>query len=182
MLPTERVPLWAAHWLVAGYDGEHLVHLAGLHGDNPHDVRDVLPAALRDCGAEMPESDLAAATIVFTHLAQMHIEGLAGPQWVGQKTEEVLIRSGYPESIIALHLGRLYYIADEWDAGWGRTNEELARLVLEACEEQLRNGSVTADQGEGQLGSDSRSSSLARRRSFGRPMARRMRIRSARSR
>jgi len=92
MLPTERVPLWAAYWLAAGHDGEHLVHLAGLHGDDPHDIRDALPAALRDCGAEMPESDLAAATVVFRHLAQMHIEGLAEPQWVGQKIEEVLIR------------------------------------------------------------------------------------------
>jgi hypothetical protein len=87
MLPTERVPLWAAHWLVAGYDGEHLVYLAGLHGDDPHDVRDALPAALRDCGAEIPESDLAAATVVFTHLAQRHIEGMDGPNvvvgWLG---------------------------------------------------------------------------------------------------
>jgi hypothetical protein len=35
LIPPEKVPLWAAHWLVAGYDGEHLVHLAGLHGDDP---------------------------------------------------------------------------------------------------------------------------------------------------
>jgi hypothetical protein len=47
LLPTERVPLWAAHWLVAGYDGEHLAYLAGLHGDDPHEVRDALPAARR---------------------------------------------------------------------------------------------------------------------------------------
>lgn len=39
--------MWAAHWLVAGYDGEHLVSLAGLHGDDPHDVRDALPGALQ---------------------------------------------------------------------------------------------------------------------------------------
>jgi hypothetical protein len=81
---------------------------------------------------------------VFTQLARMHVEGLAGPPWAGQKTEEVLIRTGYLKSIIALPLGRLYYIADEWDASWGRTNEELARIVRDACEEQLRNGSVTA--------------------------------------
>jgi hypothetical protein len=29
LLPTERVPLWAARWLVAGYDGEHLAYLPG---------------------------------------------------------------------------------------------------------------------------------------------------------
>jgi hypothetical protein len=67
----------------------------------------------------MPESDLAAATVVFTQLARMHIEGIAGTQWVGQKTEEVLVRSGYPESIMALPLARLYRIADEWGAGDG---------------------------------------------------------------
>lgn len=42
----ERMPLWAAHWLVRGYDGEHLVHRAGLYGDDPREVGDVLPAAL----------------------------------------------------------------------------------------------------------------------------------------
>jgi hypothetical protein len=41
--------MWAAHWLADGYDGESLVHLAGLHGDNPFDVRDALPGALADC-------------------------------------------------------------------------------------------------------------------------------------
>jgi hypothetical protein len=93
---------------------------------------------------ELPDSDLAAATAVFMQLARMHLEGLAGPQWAGQKVEEMLIRSGYPKSIIALPLGRLYYIADEWDAGWGRTNEELARIVRDACEDQLRDGRATA--------------------------------------
>jgi hypothetical protein len=143
LLPTEKVPLWAAYWLVAGYDGEHVVHLAGLHGDDPHDMRDVLPAALLDCGVELPDSDLAAATLLFGHLAQMHCDGLAGPQWVGQKVEEVLIGSGYAEEIIAMPLGRLYYIADEWNAGWGRSNEELARIVADASEDQLRRASAT---------------------------------------
>ena len=35
LVRTEMIPLWAAHWLVAGYDGDHLVYLAGLHGDDP---------------------------------------------------------------------------------------------------------------------------------------------------
>ena len=35
MIPSERVPLWAAHWLVAGHDGEHAVYtdLARMHLD-----------------------------------------------------------------------------------------------------------------------------------------------------
>jgi hypothetical protein len=74
----------------------------------------------------------------------MHLEGLAGPQWIGQKVEEALISTGYPQPIIALPLGRLYYIADEWDAGWGRTNEELARVVRDACEDQLSHGTPAA--------------------------------------
>jgi hypothetical protein len=143
LLPTEKVPWWAAHWLVAGYDGECLVSLAGLHGDDPHDVRDVLPGALLDCGVAMPNSDVAAAFVSFTHLAHLHVDGLAGPKWVGQKVEEVLIRSGYAREVIDLPLGRLYYIADEWGARWGRTDQELAVIVREACDEQLRNGSTT---------------------------------------
>ena len=142
LLPTEKVPLWAAHWLVAGYDGEHMVSLAGLHGDDPHDVHDVLPDALLDCGVAIPDSDVAAASLSFTHLARMHVDGLAAARWVGQKVEEVLIRSGYARDVLDLPLGRLYDIADEWGAGWGRTDQELAAIVQEACEEQLRNGSV----------------------------------------
>jgi hypothetical protein len=129
LLPIEKVPLRAAHWLVAGHDGEHVVQLAGLHGDDPHEVRDALPGALLDCGVQLPDSDLAAATVAFAHLARMHLGGLAGPQWIGQKVEEALISTGYPQPIIALPLGRLYYVDDEWDAGWGRTNEELAQFV-----------------------------------------------------
>ncbi len=32
-LATESVPLWAAHWLAQGQDGEALRELAGLHGE-----------------------------------------------------------------------------------------------------------------------------------------------------
>jgi hypothetical protein len=140
-LPTEKVPLWAAHWLVAGYDGEHLISLAGLHGDDPHDVRDVLPDALLDCGVAIPDSDVAAASLSFNHLARMHVDGLAAAQWVSQKVEEVLIRSGYDRDVFDLPLGCLLDIADEWGDG-RRTDQELAAMVREACEEQLRYGSV----------------------------------------
>jgi hypothetical protein len=40
-LPTERVPLWAAHCIAVGYDGQALAELAGLQGDDPHEVRDL---------------------------------------------------------------------------------------------------------------------------------------------
>lgn len=45
-LATERIPLFAAHWLASGYDRHALAELAGLDGDDPHDVRDVLADAL----------------------------------------------------------------------------------------------------------------------------------------
>jgi hypothetical protein len=142
LLAIEKVPLWAAYWLVAGYEGEHLVQLAGLHGDDPHEVRDALPAALQDCGVAAPGFGLAAAAVVFMQFARMHLDGMAGPLWVGQKVEEVLIKSGYQKAVMSLPLGRLYGVADEWGAGWGRTNEQLAKAVRDACEEQLRDGSV----------------------------------------
>ena len=105
-------------------------------------MHDVLPDALRDCGVAISESDAAAAIVMFMDLARMHLDGLAGPLWVCQKVDEVLNASGYSEDVLGLPLGRLYCIADEWDEGWGRPVEQLTALVREACEEQLRYGSV----------------------------------------
>ena len=58
LLPADRVPLWAAYWIAGGHDGEALIHLAGLHGDDSREVHDALPGALMDCGVEMPDSDV----------------------------------------------------------------------------------------------------------------------------
>jgi hypothetical protein len=142
LAPIRKLPLWAAHWLVAGYDGENLVYLAGLPCEDSLETCDALPAALDDCGAPVPESHVAAATVAFTDLARMHLDGLAGPQWIGQKVEEILSASGYPADLIALPLGSLYCVADEWEEGWGRSVEQLTALVLECCEEQVRTGTA----------------------------------------
>ena len=32
-----------------------------------------------DCGVQMPDSDVAAAAVVFTHIARLHVNGLVGP-------------------------------------------------------------------------------------------------------
>jgi hypothetical protein len=141
LLPPERVPLWAAYWIIGGHDGDGLRYLAGLHGDDPHEVHDALPQALRDCGVEMPDSDAAAAMVVFTHIARLHVDGLAGPQWVTQQAAEIVVASGLSDSVMDLPLGGLYFVDDEWD-GWGRPVEELAAVVREACKEQLRSSSV----------------------------------------
>ncbi len=96
-LPAERVPLWAAHWLAAGYDGQALAELAGLHGDDPHEVRDLLGPALAECGASTPgggladagERERAAAMVAFTAIARIQVSGLAGERWVVGKVLEI---------------------------------------------------------------------------------------------
>lgn len=133
----EQIPLWAAHWLVRGYDGEQLVQLAGLHGDDPREVRDVLPDALRDCGVHLPDSDVAAAGSVFTLLARRYLDGTAGAGQVISIVMSVLAWCGYPETVMDLPLGRLLPIEDEWSERWGRTREELAAVVRDACQKQL---------------------------------------------
>jgi hypothetical protein len=120
MVPTERVPLWAAHWLVDSYDGEALRTLAGYSGRDPYEVHDVLPDALADCGTSIPDSDSAAAQVAFTKLARMHVEGRAGERWITDKVDEIVARSGYADTVISLPLGQLYTVAEEWGAGWAR--------------------------------------------------------------
>ncbi len=95
LLPTEQVPLWAAYWIAGGHDGPALAYLAGLHGDDPREVHDALPEALMDCGVEMSDSDVAAANVVFTHAARLHMDGLAGPEWVLNGVYLVVCRAGY---------------------------------------------------------------------------------------
>jgi Regulator of ribonuclease activity B len=76
VLPTEKVPLWAAYWIAGGHDGEALKYLAGLHGDDPAEVHDALPEALRDCGVEMADPAAGAAAVAFTDLARLEVSGL----------------------------------------------------------------------------------------------------------
>jgi hypothetical protein len=115
--------------------------LAGLHGDDPHEVHDALPQALVDCGVEMPESDVAAAVVLFAHVARLHVDGLAGPQWVARQASQIVVASRLCSAAMDLPLGGLYPVDDEWD-GWGRPAEELAAVVRQACQEQLRRASV----------------------------------------
>ncbi|GAA4465875.1 hypothetical protein GCM10023170_075900 [Phytohabitans houttuyneae] len=138
MVPAERIPRWAAFWLVDGCDGPALIELAGLHGDDPREVRDLLPAALAECRVAVPAAEAAAAMETFTHLAQLCVEGRAGERWIVDKVAEILRRSGYANEVIALPLGQLYDLDDEWGAGWGRTDAELRTVTRQACDDQLR--------------------------------------------
>jgi hypothetical protein len=138
MLPAERVPLWASYWLAGGYDGPSLAQLAGLHGGEPREVRDLLPAALADCGVIVPATQTAAAMQAFTRLAQLHADGKAGERWITIKVAEILTRCDYAGSVIALPLGQLYGLDGEWDGGWGGTDAQLREATRQACRDQLR--------------------------------------------
>jgi hypothetical protein len=131
MIPPERVPLWAAHWLVAGYDGEHVVHLAGLHGDDSREVNDSLRDALLDCGVTLPESEAAAVAVVYADLARMHLDGKAGALWACQQVNRLLSRFQFND-LMRLPVSRLYDIDCEWDGGWGRTVQQLAASAAAA--------------------------------------------------
>ncbi|MEV6909067.1 hypothetical protein [Amycolatopsis sp. NPDC051071] len=137
MAPTERIPLWAAHWLSDGYDGHALRTLAGLSGTDSGDVHDLLRDALADCRTCIPDSATAAAHTAFTHLARLHTDGPVSEEWIVGKVDHILAQTGYRGSIIDLPLGQLYYLVDEWDAGWGRTIPQLRAEVRHACAAQL---------------------------------------------
>lgn len=136
--PAENVPWWAAQWLADGYDGPALRELAGLNGRDPHEVNDLLPAALAEMGVRMPSSAVAAASEAFRQMAEMCLSGRAGERWVAQQVEDVVARTDYRGDVIDLPLGRLYGVEDEWEGGWGATVEELKKTVRTRCAEQLR--------------------------------------------
>ncbi len=146
-LATESVPLWAAHWLAQGRDGEALRELAGLHGDDAHAVRDLLPAALAEAGESLHESSegavLAASkeasmAIAYSDIANLFLSDRASARWVLDKVHEVVVDDNYGDLSLAQPLGRLWGLDDEWDAGWGRTDDVLTAEVRRGCEEQLR--------------------------------------------
>jgi len=56
---------------------------------------------------------------------------------VVQKAEEILINAGCASEIMALPLGQLCGLTDEWGAGWGRTRDALTATVRVACSNQL---------------------------------------------
>lgn len=136
VLPSERVPLWAAHWLADGHDGHALRTLAGLDGRDPRAARDLLSEVLPEVGASLPSPETAANT-AYTDLARRYLDGLVSERWVVAKAEELAITSEYAEEICGPPLGSLHTLDDEWNAGWGRNPSELAAIVHTTCLEQL---------------------------------------------
>ena len=146
-LATERAPMWAAQWLVQGYDGPALRELAGLDGSDPIAVRELLPAALGETGVPGPsDADVddvcrservARLDIVYRDVAQLCLDGRASERWVGDKVAEIVSDELYSEEATVPPLGELFSLDDEWGAGWGRTDQELAHEVRRACRRQV---------------------------------------------
>ncbi|EMD25285.1 hypothetical protein C791_4894 [Amycolatopsis azurea DSM 43854] len=128
-----------------GYDGPGLRTLAGLSGTDSHEVHDVVRDALAECHTSIPESVTAAAQTVFTQLARLHADGLVSEKWIVNEVDGILIRTGYPESLLDLPLGGVWYLIDEWGESWGRTTHQLEAEVRKACAAQLAAG--LSDQG-----------------------------------
>jgi hypothetical protein len=51
-------------------------------------------------------------------------------------------RSGYSGDVIRFPLGVIFVLDDEWDYGWGRSEQELVPEIGRACAAQLAAGSL----------------------------------------
>ncbi|MGW5572252.1 hypothetical protein ACWEVD_13690 [Nocardia thailandica] len=142
-VPSERIPLWAAHWLVRGHDGDALRRLAGASGTDSREVHDLLPDALADCAAPLPHSGAAAAQITFGRLARLHADSRASEKWILDKVCEIVAHRDYADTIITLPLCRILHLADEWGSPWGRPAPQLAEEIRNACQDQLATSYTT---------------------------------------
>ncbi|MFC5263527.1 hypothetical protein ACFPJ1_15545 [Kribbella qitaiheensis] len=138
VLRAECVPMWAANWLVQGYDGESLAELAGLSGQDTREVRDLLPAALADTGVAHLSSRQAALKVTYDHIARMHLSGRVRWAWVVNQVAGLVIDNGYASEVFEQPLGELWAIDDEPGEPWSRTDDELAGIVRQACIEQVQ--------------------------------------------
>jgi hypothetical protein len=136
-LVPDDVPMWAAQWLIAGYDGESLAMLAGLGPRDTDEIHELLPSALTDCGVTVPDSETAAARVSFDRLARMYRDGRAGPRWVVDKVCELLENARFADGVRAQPFAQLCQHSAEPD---GRSAAELAAAVEQACREQLDRG------------------------------------------
>ncbi|MFG2007300.1 hypothetical protein ACGFNU_49940 [Spirillospora sp. NPDC048911] len=138
-LATEQVPLWAAHWIADGKDGETLRILAGLDGSDPHEVRDTLVAALADTGTPIPSDLPEAITTVYRDLAQLHLAGKISAEQLIFKVARLVSSSDLADEYFDQPLGAAYGFHYEWTCGCGHcsTPEELQEPLREACMAQI---------------------------------------------
>lgn len=135
-LRAESVPMWAAHWVANGLDGEGVVALACLEAGDVREVHDLLPHALRDAGIE-PMTELAAAVrLAFDDIAKLCLSGKASWRWVIAAVAGVCEQNGYASVLFDEPLGAVHGLDDELTGRWGRQATEIERAVREACERQ----------------------------------------------
>jgi hypothetical protein len=135
-LDPARVPTWAAWWIVQGHDGDVVCQLAGLSGQDPYDVHDLLPLALSEMGVLEP-SLAQAVQLAFDHEAKVCLAGEVDERTVARFVEDVYIDAGYPTFVLDEPLGEICGVDDEWEGGWGRQEDGLRRAVRTACLAQL---------------------------------------------
>jgi hypothetical protein len=75
--------------------------------------------------------------VAFTAIARMQADGRAGERWAVDKVIEIVAHNDYSSDVTDLPLGGVWGFDEEWDAGWGRTPEELAAQVRDLCDEQI---------------------------------------------
>jgi len=132
-----RMPWWAAERLAEGHDGEALRELAGLNDGDARAIGDLLPAALAELGQDPAQGRLAAATTVFRSLAAGCLAGNVDERSVAQQVEQIVTECEFDDAVLALPLGRLYGLEDEWLGGWGSSVRELRETVRVRCAEQV---------------------------------------------
>jgi hypothetical protein len=135
-LATDLVPHWAAQRLAEGTDGEALRTLAGLDGTDLPAVRELLPDALAETGAQM-SSEPVAVSVVYRDLARLHLDGQISIRWLIAKVEQLVVSAENTGDYLDPPLGVIYGFHDEWGAGWGRTEDELTALLYDACITQI---------------------------------------------
>jgi hypothetical protein len=135
-LATELAPFWAAHWLAGGMDGEALRILAGMDGSDAPAVREILLQALADTRVPLPQDIREAITTVYGDLARLHLDGRISAGRLIAQIEQFIVSADNVDDYLDQPLGAIYGFDDEWSAGWGRSKDELAVLLREACIEQ----------------------------------------------
>lgn len=136
-LASEWVPLWTAHWLADGLDGEALRMLAGMDGSDSREVRDILPAALNDGETSVPDDLHTAVNTVYGDLAARYLAGEMDTERLIAQVEHLMATTSWDDATFEPPLGSLYGLQDEWEGNWGRPRAELTALTRQTCQQQV---------------------------------------------
>ncbi|WP_242904000.1 hypothetical protein [Actinomadura terrae] len=136
VLDGGTAPLWAAHWIADGLDGEALRMLAGLDGSDTREVYDLLPAALDDVQAPIPDDLKAAVQVVYDDLAALYLAAKIDTGRLLTEVEVLVLGSDVDGAYLEPPLASVHALHDEWTGGWGRPRKELKALVHQACLKQ----------------------------------------------